>query len=132
MTVILVVMVWFAMDKQRRKNFERFWYSHHLFILFFILWQFHVSHSRWSIRSSQNCQQSACATAESKTEQQIRPHHQGMFCMIKPDRPPYCDYWQVGVFWKYFLVSGLIFVYERVLREIRSRHKTYISKVIRE
>lgn len=51
--------------------------------------------------------------------------------MIKPDRPPYCDAWQIGVFWKYFLVAGLIFVSERVLREVRSRHRTYISKVIR-
>lgn len=23
-----------------------------------------------------------------------------MFCMIKPDRPPYCDFMQIGVFWK--------------------------------
>lgn len=51
--------------------------------------------------------------------------------MIKPDRPPYCDAWQIGVFWKYFLIAGLLFVSERVLREIRSRHRTYISKVIR-
>lgn len=52
--------------------------------------------------------------------------------MIKPDRPPYCDYWQIGVFWKYFIFAGVIFVYERILREIRARHRTYISKVIRE
>ena len=30
MTVVLGVMVWFAMEKKRRNNFERFWYSHHL------------------------------------------------------------------------------------------------------
>ena len=31
---------------------------------------------------------------------------------------------------RYWLVGGVIWTYERVLREIRSRHKTYISKVI--
>lgn len=95
MTVALGIMVWYAMEKRRRANFERFWYSHHLFIIFFICWQLH-----------------------------------GMFCMIKPDRPPFCSFNNIGVFWRYWLVGGVIFVYERVLREVRSRHRTYISKVI--
>lgn len=88
-------MVWYAMEKRRRANFERFWYSHHLFIVFFILWQLH-----------------------------------GMFCMIQPDRPPYCSFNTIGVFWRYWLVGGVIWIFERVLREVRSRHITYISKVI--
>lgn len=95
MTVALGIMVWYAMEKRRRANFERFWYSHHLFILFFICWQLH-----------------------------------GMFCMIKPDRPPYCSWNSIGVFWRYWLIGGLIWIYERVLREVRSRHRTYVSKVI--
>lgn len=64
MTVALFIMVWFAIEKRRRANFEAFWYTHHLFIVFFINWQLH-----------------------------------GMFCMIKPDRPPYCSYNTIGVFW---------------------------------
>lgn len=64
MTIILGIMTYFASEKQRKINFERFWYSHHLFMIFFISWQLH-----------------------------------GMFCMIKPDRPPYCSYNNVGVFW---------------------------------
>jgi len=64
MTVALAVMVWLAREKVRRANFERFWYSHHLFIVFFINWQLH-----------------------------------GMFCMIKPDRPPFCSSNTIGVFW---------------------------------
>ncbi|CAE6413369.1 unnamed protein product [Rhizoctonia solani] len=95
MTISLGIMVWFAIEKRRRAHFERFWYSHHLFIVFFINWQLH-----------------------------------GMFCMIKPDRPPYCNFNTIGVFWRYWLVGGVIFIYERILREIRSRHRTYISKVI--
>ncbi|KAF8574915.1 NADPH oxidase B [Ramaria rubella] len=95
MTVCLGIMVFFAIEKRRQTHFERFWYSHHLFIPFFVCWQLH-----------------------------------GMFCMIKPDRPPYCSFNTIGVFWRYWLVGGVIFVYERILREVRSRHRTYISKVI--
>jgi len=116
MTVALAIMVFFAIEKRRRANFEHFWYSHHLFIIFFICWQLH-----------------------------------GMFCMIKPDRPPFCSWNSIGVFWvrglhfvpalswnltvffvwqRYWLVGGVIWISERVLREIRSRHRTYISKVI--
>ncbi|KAJ8519114.1 hypothetical protein ONZ45_g3935 [Pleurotus djamor] len=95
MTVALGIMVWFAIEKRRRAHFEWFWYSHHLFIVFFINWQLH-----------------------------------GMFCMIQPDRPPFCSFNTIGVFWRYWLVGGVIWISERVLREIRSRHITYISKVI--
>ncbi|KAH0581050.1 hypothetical protein H2248_012188 [Termitomyces sp. 'cryptogamus'] len=95
MTACLAVMVFFAMEKQKRVHFERFWYSHHLFIPFFVCWQLH-----------------------------------GMFCMIKPDRPPFCSFNNIGVFWRYWLVGGVIYVVERILREVRSRHRTYISKVI--
>jgi len=95
MTTCFFVMVFFATEKKRRAHFEWFWYSHHLFIVFFVNWQLH-----------------------------------GMFCMIKPDRPPYCSYNTIGVFWRYWLVGGVIWIFERILREIRSRHRTYISKVI--
>lgn len=95
MTTILFIMVYFAIEKKRKEHFEWFWYSHHLFIIFFLNWQFH-----------------------------------GMFCMIQPDRAPYCSYLQIGVFWRYWIVGGVIWIYERILREVRSRHRTYISKVI--
>ena len=64
MTAALFFIVFFALEKKRRANFERFWYSHHLFIVYFICWQLH-----------------------------------GMFCMIKPDRPPFCSWKSIGVFW---------------------------------
>jgi len=95
MTLCFGIMVWYAIEKRRRANYERFWYTHHLFFVLFINWQLH-----------------------------------GMFCMIKPDRPPYCSANTIGVFWKYWLIGGCIFIFERILREVRSRHRTYISKVI--
>lgn len=95
MWIALGTMAWYAREDKRRENFERFWYTHHLFIVFFINWQLH-----------------------------------GMFCMIKPDRPPYCSFNTIGVFWRYWLVGGVIWIAERVLREVRARHRTYIHKVI--
>ncbi|KAK7038179.1 FAD-binding FR-type domain-containing protein [Favolaschia claudopus] len=98
MWIALGLMIWYAMEKRRRRpngGFEKFWYMHHLFIPFFILWQFH-----------------------------------GMFCMIKPDRPPFCSYKTIGVFWRYWIVGGIVWISERVLREVRSRHVTYIHKVV--
>jgi NADPH oxidase len=98
MTAALGIMVYYAMDKRKRQpngGFEKFWYTHHLFLVYFIGWQLH-----------------------------------GMWCMIKPDRPPFCSFNNIGVFWRWWLVGGLIFVAERILREVRSRHRTWISKVI--
>jgi len=95
MTVSLGIMVWFAIEKRRRAHFEWFWYTHHLFVIFFINWQLH-----------------------------------GMFCMIPADREPKCSFNSIGVFWRYWLVGGVIWIFERILREVRSRHVTYISKVV--
>jgi len=97
MWICLGTMVWFSIEKRKgtARGFERFWYTHHLFIPFFVLWQLH-----------------------------------GMFCMIQPDRPPYCSSNTIGVFWRYWIVGGVIWIAERILREVRSRHVTYISKVI--
>jgi NADPH oxidase len=52
-----------------------------------------------------------------------------MFCMIRSNNNA-CDYNIVGVFWRYWLPGGIIFIIERILREVRSRHITYVSKVI--
>jgi predicted ferric reductase len=93
MLICLMAMAFTALEKPRRKNHERFWYTHHLMFIFFFAWSFH-----------------------------------GAFCMIKPDTPPFCS--GIGVFWKYWLVGGVLYFTERLLREVRGTHKTYISKVI--
>lgn len=93
MLIALMIMVFTSIEKPRRANYERFWYSHHLFIIFFLFWSFH-----------------------------------GAFCMIKTDTPPFCS--GIGVFWLYWMYGGFIYLLERVMREVRGRHKTFISKVI--
>ncbi|KAF2800781.1 hypothetical protein K505DRAFT_344916 [Melanomma pulvis-pyrius CBS 109.77] len=93
MLLALMLIAVTAMERFRRANFERFWYTHHLFIIFFIFWSIH-----------------------------------GAFCMIKPDFAPFCD--GIGVFWEYWMYGGFAYLAERTAREIRGRHKTYISKVV--
>jgi NADPH oxidase len=52
----------------------------------------------------------------------------GAFCMIKADTAPFC--FGTGVFWEYWMYGGFAYLMERVLREIRGRHKTFVTKVI--
>lgn len=98
MLIALMAMVATSIEKARRKKFERFWYTHHLFIIFFLFWSIH-----------------------------------GAFCMIQPDFGPFCQSFgssAIGVFWQYWMYGGFIYLLERVAREVRGKHKTYISKVV--
>ena len=72
----------------------------------------------------------------------------GIFCMVKPDRLPFCLPNTVGVFCVTFFPICLLFfslvlsttksgagsseewIVERILRDVRSRHITFISKMI--
>ncbi|QKX64063.1 uncharacterized protein TRUGW13939_11236 [Talaromyces rugulosus] len=93
MLISLMAMVFTSLESPRRKNFERFWYTHHLFIVFFVFWSMH-----------------------------------GVFCMIPTDFAPFCS--GIGVFYQFWIYGAVIYLAERIAREIRGRHKTYISKVI--
>ena len=93
MITVLMLMVVTSLQRFKHKNFERFWYTHHLFVVFFIFWSVH-----------------------------------GAFCLIKTDFAPFC--FGTGVFWQYWMYGGFIYLAERIMREVRGRHKTYISKVI--
>lgn len=98
MLIALMGMVFTSIEKPRRANYERFWYTHHMFIIFFVFWAIH-----------------------------------GAFCMIQPDVAPFCTSIgpaAIGVFWQYWMYGGFIYLAERIARELRGRHKTYISKVI--
>lgn len=93
MLIALMLMVGTSVEKPRRANFERFWYTHHLFTVFFIFWSMH-----------------------------------GIWCMIPADFAPFCS--GNGVFYQYWIYGAVIYLAERVAREIRGRHATVISKVI--
>ncbi|PVU91694.1 hypothetical protein BB561_004256 [Smittium simulii] len=42
----------------------------------------------------------------------------GSFCMLKPSQPPYCT--RNSPFWKYYTLSGILYLLERISRELRS------------
>ncbi|KAM5431551.1 hypothetical protein McanMca71_004785 [Microsporum canis] len=93
MLIALVAIAATSLEGPRRANHERFWNTHHLFVVFFLFWSFH-----------------------------------GAFCMIKPDLPPFCD--GVGVFYLYWVFGGAVYLLERLMREVRGKHRTIITKVI--
>ena len=59
MLIMLMAMVVTALEKPRRKDFERFWYTHHLFVIFFLLWQFHGSFCMITPDRAPFCQETA-------------------------------------------------------------------------
>ncbi|KAK8236258.1 ferric reductase NAD binding domain-containing protein [Phyllosticta capitalensis] len=93
MLIALMAMVFTSVEKTRRANYERFWYTHHFFIIFFVMWSIH-----------------------------------GAFCVIRPDFAPFCN--TVGVFWLWWMYGGFLYLAERIAREVRGRHQTYVSKVV--
>lgn len=95
MLIALTAMVVTSLDSFKNANYERFWYTHHLFLVFFFA---------------------------------MAPH--GIFCMIHTDneRPPKCA--AQASWWKYWIIGGFVYLGERILREIRGRHTTYISRVV--
>jgi NADPH oxidase len=86
-------MVTSASESVRNAHHEIFWYTHHLFLVFFA---------------------------------GLLPH--GAFCLVKADSPPYCS--PGGKFWKYFVAGGCFYMVERIVRELRGRRATFISKVV--
>ncbi|KAJ3115252.1 hypothetical protein HDU96_000967 [Phlyctochytrium bullatum] len=92
-TVAFFLMVTSAVEAVRRKHFEIFWFTHHLFIVFFGGLLMH-----------------------------------GAFCFIKGDTGDPCR--GGPTFWKFWVASAACYLLERILREVRGRRKTYISKVV--
>jgi len=93
MLVALIAICLTAAEGARRRNFERFWYTHHLFGIYLGLFSIH-----------------------------------GAFCLTKQDRKPVCS--NIASFWKYWIAGGFIYMCERIAREVRAKHRTYISKVV--
>ncbi|KAJ1554221.1 hypothetical protein HK096_004500 [Nowakowskiella sp. JEL0078] len=95
-TVAFFLMVTSALEGVRRKYFEIFWFTHHLFIIFFGGLLMH-----------------------------------GAFCFIKANPGEGVDLCRGGpTFWKWWVLSAACYLIERILREVRGRSKTFISKVV--
>lgn len=93
-----------AHSKIRHQSFEAFWYTHHLFIIFMLAFYTHATG-----------------------------------CFVRDDALPHSPFagkpfWNhcLGYqAWRGTLVTGVLYMAERLYREIRSRRETQITKVVR-
>ncbi|KAJ1948364.1 hypothetical protein EC988_005205 [Linderina pennispora] len=51
----------------------------------------------------------------------------GAFCLLKPNTPPYCK--SGATFWKYWVASGVLYLFERLSREWRAHRRANAMKV---
>ncbi|KAJ1927243.1 hypothetical protein IWQ60_003093 [Tieghemiomyces parasiticus] len=92
MLLALLLMTLTSLNWVKKSHFETFWYTHHLFLVFFGGFTIH-----------------------------------GGFCLVKPDTGT-CG--NMASFWKYWVASGVLYLTERILRDVRARRKTVIAKVV--
>ncbi|KAJ9646477.1 hypothetical protein H2201_001434 [Coniosporium apollinis] len=103
MLLCMLLMFTTAHHKIRQQSFETFWYTHHLFIPFMLAMYTHATG-----------------------------------CFVRDTAPPHSpfakSFWEhcIGYEgWRWELVGGGLYLFERVYREIRARRETEIIKVVR-
>jgi NADPH oxidase len=104
MLLCMLLMFTTAHAKIRQQSYETFWYTHHLFIPFLLAMYTHATG-----------------------------------CFVRDSTDPYSpfagkNFWGhcIGYQgWRWELVGGIIYLFERLYREIRSRRQTEIIKVVR-
>ncbi|KAJ2613711.1 hypothetical protein EV177_002402 [Coemansia sp. RSA 1804] len=92
MLACMIIMGVTAHSKIRHKNFNVFWYLHHLFFVYFVCFSIH-----------------------------------GGFCLLKKNLPPYCN--TGAAFYKYWIASGVIYLFERLSREYRANWRANHMRV---
>ena len=103
MLLCMLLIYTSAHAKIRQQSFETFWYTHHLFIPFFISIYSHAA---------------GCFVRD--TPQPYSPFDHN-FCT-------HCLGYQA---WRWELLGGSIYMFERIYREIRAARETHITKVVR-
>ncbi|RJE23500.1 NADPH Oxidase [Aspergillus sclerotialis] len=104
MLFCMMLMYTTAHHRIRQQSFETFWYTHHLFVPFFLA---------------------------------LYTHATGCFVRDTPEpHSPFAGkaFWNhcIGYEgWRWELVGGGLYLFERIYREIRARRETVITKVIR-
>ena len=105
MLLCMLLMYTTAHARIRKQSFETFWYTHHLFIPFLLGMYTHAT---------------GCFVRDSK--EPFSPFAgQGFWA--------HCGLGYQG--WRWELWAGILYLFERIYREIRARRKTEIVKVIR-
>ncbi|XP_054244594.1 NADPH oxidase 1 isoform X3 [Indicator indicator] len=122
-TLVLILMVTSSTEFIRRNYFEVFWYTHHLFIIYFAGL---VIHGIAGLVRGQ--------TEESMEE--VHPHRCARYLTQKED-----DCWhdcckdpEFGSIpaesWKWVLAPVLLYIFERILRIWRARQEVVVTKVV--
>ncbi|XP_070807848.1 NADPH oxidase 1 isoform X3 [Pituophis catenifer annectens] len=122
-TLALILMITSSMEQIRRSYFEVFWYTHHLFIIYFAGL---VIHGIAGLVRGQ--------TAESLTKNNPKQcaHHPTQWGRNSSHH--YCEVPEFGSIpaesWKWVLAPIILYAFERALRIWRSCQKVVITKVI--
>uniref|UniRef100_A0A665W110 NADPH oxidase 2 n=1 Tax=Echeneis naucrates TaxID=173247 RepID=A0A665W110_ECHNA len=120
-TLALILIITSSMEVIRRSYFEVFWYTHHLFVIFFIGLVFHGYGRivRGQTSDSLNISNPKICAEQFKTWGQNGSH-----CEIPvfAGNPP-------GT-WKWVLAPMILYVCERLVRLYRSHQKVVITKVV--
>ncbi|ELK05143.1 NADPH oxidase 1 [Pteropus alecto] len=156
-TIALVLMVTSAMEFIRRSYFEVFWYTHHIFIIYFISLGIHGIGGIVRGQTEESMKEShphSCAESFKKWDdhdsQCERPQFEGhpaelsryiyKFPIIK-ELQYQCqqvrelslaeDSEEEGLMsWKWILAPGILYIFERILRFYRSQQRVVITKVV--
>jgi hypothetical protein len=91
----------------------RFWYSHHVSV------PSPPANRQLTSSCSSSSSSGGNSTACSVGSRPLMRALQLTKGMIQPDREPFCSPGTIGVFWKYWLPGGIVWISERVLREVR-------------
>uniref|UniRef100_A0A8B9FR53 FAD-binding FR-type domain-containing protein n=1 Tax=Amazona collaria TaxID=241587 RepID=A0A8B9FR53_9PSIT len=123
-TLALILMVTSSTEFIRRNYFEVFWYTHHLFIIYFAGLVIH----------------GIAGLVRGQTEESIKevhPHHCGSGGMdVGGETLPFplgCSnplLSSIPQSWKWVLAPVLLYIFERILRVWRARQKVVVTKVV--
>ncbi|XP_057252643.1 NADPH oxidase 1 isoform X1 [Pezoporus wallicus] len=122
-TLALILMVTSSTEFIRRNYFEVFWYTHHLFIIYFAGLVIH----------------GIAGLVRGQTEESIKevhPHHCAQYLTHKDKHCNHdcCKDPEFGSIpaesWKWVLAPVLLYIFERILRVWRARQKVVVTKVV--
>uniref|UniRef100_H0VSY4 NADPH oxidase 1 n=1 Tax=Cavia porcellus TaxID=10141 RepID=H0VSY4_CAVPO len=120
-TVALILMVTSAMEFIRRHYFELFWFTHHLFIVYFLCLALHGFGRIVRGQTKDSMKEShphKCAQSFEKWD------HHDSHC-----RPPQFE-GNPPESWKWIVAPVILYIFERILRLLRSQQRVMITKVV--
>ncbi|NXI38156.1 NOX1 oxidase, partial [Galbula dea] len=123
-TLALILMVTSSTEFIRRNYFEVFWYTHHLFLIYFAGL---VIHGIAGLVRGQT----------EKSMEEVHPHRCARYLTQKKDEGCWHDCCKDPEFgsipaesWKWVLAPVLLYIFERILRVWRARQKVDVTKVV--